>query len=111
MERDYDLLLTKSIMDGFAAIAFASAMGIGVAFSIITLLVYQGGLTLLAMWLGNFVSPLIMSELTAVGGMLIMMISINLLNLRKIKTANFLPGLVLVLLFTVLEPVILPLLS
>ncbi|MBI9101181.1 MAG: DUF554 domain-containing protein [Spirochaetales bacterium] len=105
MEKDYDLLLTKSVMDGFAAIAFASAMGIGVAFSIIVLLIYQGGLTLLAMWFGNFASPLIMSELTAVGGMLIIMIGINLLGLRKIKTANFLPALVLIILFAALEPI------
>ncbi len=111
MEKDFDLLFTKSIMDGFAAIAFASAMGIGVAFSIIVILIYQGGLTLLAMWFGNFVSPLILSELTAVGGMLIIMIGINLLGLKKIKTANYLPSLILIILFTFLEPVIRPLIS
>jgi len=105
MEKDYDLLLTKSLMDGFSAIAFASAMGIGVAFSALVILVYQGGLTLLAAWLGSFVSPLVMSELSAVGGMLIIMIGINLLELRKIKTANFLPALLVVVLFAVLEPV------
>ncbi len=104
LEKDYDLILTKSVMDGFAAMALASAMGIGVAFSIIVLLVYQGGLTLLAMWLGNIVSPLTLSEISAVGGMLILMIGINLLKLRQIKTANFLPALVLVVIFTVVEP-------
>lgn len=109
MEKDYTLLLTKSVMDGFAAIALAAAQGIGVAFSIIALLIYQGGLTLVGMGLGNIVSPLTLSEISAVGGMLIVMIGVNLLNLRQIKTANFLPALVLITLFTSLEPPVLAL--
>ena len=109
MEGNYDLLLTKSVMDGFAAMALASALGIGVTFSVIVILVYQGGLTLLSLWLGNFVSPLTLTEVSAVGGMLILMIGINLLKLREIKTANFLPALVLVALFASAEPLVLAL--
>jgi hypothetical protein len=103
-EGEYTLILTKSVMDGFMAILLTAAQGIGVAFSIITILVYQGGLTLLAGFVKPFVTPLVLSELTGVGGALVMMIGFNLLSLRKIKTGNFLPALVIVLLFIALEP-------
>lgn len=106
-EGDYDLILTKSVMDGSVAILLASASGIGVAFSAVTILIYQGGLTLLAGVIKPYVSDLVLSELSGTGGVLIVMIGLNLLELRKIKTGNFLPSLVIVLLFTLLEPVLL----
>jgi len=105
---DYDLILMKSIMDGFMAIMFSAALGIGVMFSIITILVYQGGLTLLAGWIGPMIGQLGLSEISGVGGVLVMMIGINLLGLREIKTANFLPALLMVLAFTGAEPYWLP---
>ena len=101
-EGDYDLILTKSVMDGFVAVMFAGAMGIGVGFSAVTVLVYQGGLTLAASWVKPYVTPVMISELSAVGGALVMMIGINLLGLKKIKTGDFLPALVLVVVFSML---------
>ena len=103
-EGDYTLILTKSVMDGFMAILLTAAMGIGVAFSIITILVYQGGLTLLAVVVKPLVTPLVLSELTGVGGALVMMIGLNLLHLKKIKTGNFIMALVVVLVFIAAEP-------
>ena len=103
-EGDYALILTKSVMDGFMAILLTAALGIGVAFSILTIVVYQGGLTLLAGFIKPFVTPLILSELTGVGGVLVMMIGFNLLQLRKIKTGNFILSLVVVIVFVALEP-------
>jgi hypothetical protein len=103
-EGDYTLILTKSVMDGFMAILLTAAMGIGVAFSIITILVYQGGLTLLAVVVKGYVTPLMLSELTGVGGALVMMIGFNLLQLKKIRTGNFIVSLLVVLLFIALEP-------
>lgn len=103
-EGEYTLILTKSVMDGFMAILLTAAQGIGVAFSILTILVYQGGLTQLAGFVKPLVTPLVLSELTGVGGALVMMIGFNLLNLRKIKTGNFLPALVIVLFLIALEP-------
>lgn len=105
---DYDLILMKSIMDGFMAIMFSAALGVGVLFSIITILVYQGGLTLLAGWIGPVIGELGISEISGVGGILVMMIGINLLGLREIKTANFLPSLVIAVLFAMAEPHWLP---
>lgn len=103
---NYTLILTKSVMDGFMAIMLAAAMGIGVMFSVIVIFVYQGGLTVLASLIGPVVNPFILAEISGVGGILVVMIGLNLLDLRKIKTANFLPGLVLVVLLAVLDPYI-----
>jgi uncharacterized membrane protein YqgA involved in biofilm formation len=95
-EGKYELIVTKSVMDGFMAVVFTAAMGIGVAFSALSVLVYQGILTLLAVWLKPLVSDQMLKELTGVGGALVIMIGINLLGLAKLKTANFLPALLLI---------------
>jgi uncharacterized protein len=95
-EGKYELIFTKSVMDGFMAVVFTAAMGIGVAFSALSVLVYQGILTLLAVWLKPLVSDQMLKELTGVGGALVIMIGINLLGLAKLKTANFLPALLLI---------------
>lgn len=100
---DYSLLATKAVMDGFAALAFASTMGIGVAFSSLILLVFQGGLSLLAFQVQDAVTPAMISEMSAVGGVILVGIAIsNILNIRKIHTGNFLPALFLAPLFTLL---------
>ncbi len=100
MKGDPTLLITKSVMDGFAAMALASAFGIGVAFSVIPLLIYQGGLTIFASYLGGFFSEIMINELTAVGGILLIGLGINILEIKKIKIFNILPALVLVVFFT-----------
>lgn len=100
---DYSLLATKAVMDGFAALAFASTMGIGVAFSSLILLVFQGGLSLLATQVQGVVTPAMISEMSAAGGVILVGIAIsNILNIRKISTGNFLPALILAPLFVFL---------
>lgn len=96
---DYTILYTKSVLDGCMAIVFASTMGIGTAFSALSLFVYQGALTLLSHWLYPFVSDAMVIELTGLGGALIVMIGINMLDFKKIKIANFLPALLVIILF------------
>jgi len=105
-EGNYDLILTKSVMDGFMAIMLTAAMGIGVAFSAITILVYQGGITLLAGVLQPLVNELLLGELTAVGGVLVIMIGVNLLGLSKLKTANYIPALLVTIGLIALEPLL-----
>ena len=91
---NYNLLAVKSVLDGFASIAFASTLGIGVAFSSLILLVYQGGISLLAGQLNSIVNTSMMNELTAAGGVLLMGVGIsNLLELKKIRVGNMLPAL------------------
>jgi len=91
---DYNLLAVKSVLDGFASIAFASTLGIGVMFSTVIILVYQGGISLLAGHLDAIVTPSMMNELTATGGVILLGLAIsNLLEIKKIRVANMLPGL------------------
>ena len=92
------LLLTKSVMDGFSSIILGSAFGVGVVFSAIPLLVYQGGLTLLAEYASEFLSAEMIKALTSVGGILLIGLSINILEIKKIRITNMLPALVVVVL-------------
>jgi uncharacterized membrane protein YqgA involved in biofilm formation len=91
---DYSLLAVKSVLDGFASIAFASTLGIGVMFSSIIILFYQGGISLLAGQLDAIVTPSMMNELTATGGVILAGLAIsNLLEIKKIRVGNMLPAL------------------
>ena len=93
---DINLLVIKSVLDGFAAMAFASTLGVGVLFSAAMILLYQGSITLLAAQLNAIVSKPMMAELTATGGVLLLGIAISsLLEIKKIRVGNFLPALVL----------------
>ncbi|MEI6529957.1 MAG: DUF554 domain-containing protein [bacterium] len=108
LQGDFQLLLLKSIMDGASSIFLAGSLGIGVLFSFIVVLVYQGGLTLLAKTLsGVFTDPVILA-LTIVGGALVICLGLNLLEIKKIKVANFLPAIVFAPLFQLLFERILP---
>ena len=91
---DYKLLAVKSTLDGFASIAFASTLGVGVMFSSIIILIYQGGISLLANQLSAIVTDPMMAEMTATGGVILMGVAINnLLELKSIRVGNFLPSL------------------
>jgi uncharacterized membrane protein YqgA involved in biofilm formation len=93
---NYELLAVKSVMDGFASLALASSFGVGVLFSTLIILFYQGGLTLAAVFVQGFFDPLMLAELSVVGGVLLIGLAIGtLLELRLIRTANLLPALVI----------------
>ncbi|MDD3320286.1 MAG: DUF554 domain-containing protein [Paludibacter sp.] len=91
-----DLLLTKSLMDGFSSVILASAFGVGVIVSAIPLFVFQGGLTLLAMYAGSFFTPEIILGITNIGGILLIGLAINILEIKKLRILNMLPSLVIV---------------
>jgi hypothetical protein len=105
-EGDYTLIFTKSVLDGAMAIVFAAAQGVGVAFSALAVLVYQGALTLLAGIVKPFVTDTLIAEITGVGGALLLMIGINLLGIARLKTANYLPAIVLMVAFVLLAPLL-----
>lgn len=105
-EGDYTMLYTKSVLDGFLAIVFSASMGIGTAFSALSIFVYQGALTLLSTVIKPYVSEQMIAELTGIGGTLVIMIGINLLELKKLKTANYLPALIIIVLFVIADPLI-----
>ncbi|MFH0875263.1 MAG: DUF554 domain-containing protein [archaeon] len=100
INNDQTLLYTKSMLDGFASIAFSSAMGIGVIFSAIPILLYQGGITLLSKVAENYLSEAAITEMSAAGGLLIIGIGINILEIKKIKVSNMLPAILVALLLS-----------
>lgn len=93
------ILYTKSLLDGTASIALAASLGIGVPFSAFSILLVQGSITLLARFLAPLLSEVLVREMTATGGVLILGIALRLLNLKKIRVANLLPSLGFVPLF------------
>ncbi len=91
---NYQLLAIKAVLDGFAALAFSASLGVGVMFSAIIILLYQGGLSLLAAQAQSWLTAPVINEMTAAGGLLIMGIGFGaLLELRPIRVANYLPAL------------------
>lgn len=92
-----NLLFAKSVLDGVASIALASALGIGVIFSTIPLLLYQGGITLFASYVSNYLSDALIVELSAVGGILLLGLGMNIAEIKKFKVVNMLPSLLVVL--------------
>jgi uncharacterized membrane protein YqgA involved in biofilm formation len=97
---NYDVLFTKSALDGFMAIVLAATFGAGVIASALSVLVVQGGITLAAGALAPYITDSILAEIGSLGGVLILMIAMNILNLKQVKTANFLPSIILVILFS-----------
>lgn len=91
---DASVLYAKSLLDGFASIVFASSLGVGVLFSSLTVLLFQGSLTILGGHLSFLLRPEVLNELTATGGLIIVGIGIFLLGIKRIRVGNFLPALV-----------------
>lgn len=91
---NFEMLAIKAILDGFASIAFASTMGIGVAFSALSIFVYQGAITLLSGFFSQYFSSSMMVEMTSTGGLILMAIALSsLLAIKKIRTGSYLPAL------------------
>ena len=101
-----NLLLTKSILDFFSAIMLAAGLGIGVVFAAIPLFLFQGGITLLVAIVGKSIPIEIVSELTVVGGIILIGLGINLLKIKKLEIFNLLPSLILIGLFVWLKMVL-----
>lgn len=96
LQGKYDIIFTKSLMDGIIAITFAATMGIGVAFSSLTIIVYQGALTLLAGVIAPVLSDPVITEMSAVGGVMLIATGMNIIGLTKerIRVGNMLPALI-----------------
>jgi uncharacterized protein len=101
---DYNVLAVKSLLDGFASIAFSASLGWGVAVSIIPLFLYQGSITLFAGVLSEILSEPMIAEMTATGGLIIVGIGLKLLRIKELRLASFLPALAIAPLIVVLIP-------
>lgn len=97
-----NLLFMKSVLDGFASIALTAVYGVGVMFSVIPMLILQGGLTILAFYLQDFFSEVVIQEMSAVGGILIVGLGINLLEIKEIRVNNMLPALIMIILLVLI---------
>ena len=97
LNHNYKIIISKGVLDGVTSVSFAATMGIGVAFSTVPMLLYQGGITLLAGWVGPYLPQAVITEMSAVGGALIVALAINMLELgkEKIKVGNMLPAMFL----------------
>lgn len=93
LKGEHDMLYAKSVLDGVTAIVLTSSIGIGVIFSAGAVLVYQGTIVMLARFIEPFMTPDLMREVSIIGGILIFSIGLNLLEIKKIRTANLLPAI------------------
>lgn len=101
-----ELLLTKSIMDFFSSVMLASALGVGVLCSAFLLLLFQGGITVLVTLLGSGIPAEMINEITVVGGIILIGLSLTLLKLKQIKVLDFLPSLLMIGIFVYLRSII-----
>ena len=103
---NHQTLFAKSALDGLSAIIFASTFGIGVLFSSISVFVYQGILTLTSTLMKPFLIPPVINQMSGVGGLLIMAIGFNLLEIQKIKVGNMLPAIFIPLIYYMLKQLV-----
>jgi uncharacterized membrane protein YqgA involved in biofilm formation len=92
---DHSILFIKSVMDGVTAVFFASTFGVGVLFSAIPVLIYQGAIALAASALSQVVDMAIITEMSAAGGIALMGLAVNMTGLKKLEVANMLPAIFL----------------
>lgn len=97
LNHNYSIIVSKGVIDGVSSITFAATMGVGVIFSVIPLIIYQGAITLLAAVVGPYLPPEVITEMSAVGGVAIMGIAVNMLGIPnlKIRVGNMLPAIFL----------------
>ncbi len=90
---NHETLFAKALLDGISSIFFASTLGAGVALSALSVFVYQGAITLGAKWLSVLISAPMISEMNAVGGILVVAIGLNILEIKRIRVGNLLPAI------------------
>ena len=94
-----ELLKAKSLLDGFSSLLLSSALGIGVLFSVVPLVIYQGGITLVVRLIGKDIPDNYINEITVVGGILLIGLALDILNIKKLRIMNLLPALIFVCIF------------
>lgn len=99
---NHDTLFAKSMLDGISSIIFTSTLGYGVMLSVVTVLIYQGSITLFANQISVYLSDEVIVSMTAVGSLLILGLGLNMLKVTNIKVANLLPAILLPILLTVI---------
>ncbi|MCB2361180.1 DUF554 domain-containing protein [Clostridium estertheticum] len=106
LSKNYSILYAKSLLDGIFAIIFSSTLGVGVCFSAISVFIYQGIITLTASLMKQFLITSVVNEMSAVGGLLIVAIGANMLDIKRIKVGNMLPAIFIPLLYYIFKCII-----
>ncbi len=102
LRHNQEILITKGIMDGISSILFAGSLGLGVAFSVVPMFIYQGALTLIAVYAEPFITQEMYANISGLGGLMIMGIGLNLLKITRLRLCDMLPGLLYVVFITLL---------
>ncbi len=103
---NHQTLFAKSLLDGIGSILFASTLGIGVLFSSVSVFLYQGAITLAASTLRQFLIPDVVAQMSAVGGLLILAIGFNLLEIKKLKIGNMIPAIFIPLVYQITKQIL-----
>lgn len=99
---NHEILFSKALLDGIISVTMAVSMGIGVVFSSISVFIYQGTITLLAQFLESLLNDVVVNEMTAIGGVMIMVISLNFLEIKRIKVGNMLPAVFIPIIYYII---------
>ena len=103
---NHQTLFAKSIIDGITAVVFASTMGFGVIFSAVSVLIYQGVITLSAVYMKQFLVPEVVAQMSSVGGLLIVAIGLGILDIKKIRIGNMLPAIFMPLAYFMIKQIV-----
>ena len=105
LANNHETLYAKAVLDGVSSIAFTSSLGIGVLFSSISVFLYQGFITLTASFMKQFLVSSVITEMSSVGGLLILALGLNILEVKKIKVGNMLPAIFIPLIFHIIKSI------
>ena len=100
---NHEIIFAKSILDGISAIIFSASLGIGVIFSSITVLIYQGTITIGASFLSSILSDSVVTSMSAIGSLIIIGLGFNMLKITNIKVANLLPAIIIPIILGILN--------
>ena len=103
LEGNHEILFVKSMLDGITAVIYTSTMGIGVAFSAVAIFIYQGMITLASGFLGSVLVESQITNIGAIGSVLIIALGLNMLEITKMKVANFLPAIVVPMIYYIVQ--------
>jgi uncharacterized membrane protein YqgA involved in biofilm formation len=106
LQGNHQLLFAKSILDGSISIVFGASMGIGVLFSAVPVLLYQGGIALASLVIRDYLTQPVITEMSAVGSLLIAAIGFNFLSVKEIRVANMIPAVFIPWLYIAVETLV-----
>lgn len=102
LKGNHEILFAKSVIDGITAAVFTTTLGIGVALSAATVFLYQGAITIGAIYVKDILTAVVVSDMSSIGGLLIIGIALNMMGVTKIKVANLLPAVFLPIIYQII---------